>query len=115
MLQIQTWKWFDIFHKSNPKPASLKLQTRVSLLQIQTWTEDETEAKARDVIVENNGEPIALVDSFVPYTRNFARVLVFNGAHDGPPSTTVQFVTPEGSECGEGCTIDQGGKSGVVV
>ena len=68
------------------------------LLQIQTWTEDETEAKARDVIVENNGEPSALVQSFVPYTRNFARVLVFNGAHDGPPSNSEQFTMPEGSK-----------------
>ncbi|KAA0202421.1 hypothetical protein HAZT_HAZT000084 [Hyalella azteca] len=65
--------------------------------KIQTWTEDETEAKARDVIIDNNGESSALVESFVPYTRNYARVLVFNGAHDGPPSNTIEFVTPEGS------------------
>uniref|UniRef100_A0A2P2I497 Neuroglian-like n=1 Tax=Hirondellea gigas TaxID=1518452 RepID=A0A2P2I497_9CRUS len=65
--------------------------------KIQTWTEDETESKARDVIVGNNGEPSALVQSFVPYTRNYARVLVFNGAHDGPSSNTIDFVTPEGA------------------
>ncbi|KAF2352093.1 Fibronectin type III [Trinorchestia longiramus] len=65
--------------------------------KIQTWTEDETEAKARDVIIENNDETTAVVESFVPFTRNFARVLVFNGAHDGPPSNTIEFVTPEGT------------------
>lgn len=66
--------------------------------QIQTWTEKETPDKARDIIVENNYEPTALVTSFVPYTKNFARVLVFNGAHDGPPSDDINFVTPEGSK-----------------
>lgn len=64
--------------------------------KIQTWTEDMTESKARDIIVENNGEPSAVVDSFVPFTKNLARVLVFNGAHDGPPSNTIDFITPEG-------------------
>ena len=48
--------------------------------------------------MENNNEPSALVNSFVPYTKNFVRVLVFNGAHDGPPSEEISFVTPEGSK-----------------
>ncbi|XP_069981771.1 neuroglian isoform X2 [Penaeus vannamei] len=64
--------------------------------KIQTWTENENEEKARDIIVENNNEPSALVTSFVPYTKNFVRVLVFNGAYDGPPSETISFSTPEG-------------------
>ncbi|KAK8743667.1 hypothetical protein OTU49_001198 [Cherax quadricarinatus] len=64
--------------------------------KIQTWTENESEEKARDIIVENNNEPSALVTSFVPFTKNFVRVLVFNGAYDGPPSESISFVTPEG-------------------
>lgn len=64
--------------------------------KIQTWTENESEDKARDIIVENNNEPSALVTSFVPFTKNFVRVLVFNGAYDGPPSESLGFVTPEG-------------------
>lgn len=64
--------------------------------KIQTWTENESEEKARNIIVENNNEPRALVTSFVPFTKNFVRVLVFNGAYDGPPSETISFVTPEG-------------------
>ncbi|XP_063870133.1 neuroglian-like isoform X1 [Scylla paramamosain] len=64
--------------------------------KIQTWTEKETADKARDIIVENNNEPSALVTSFVPYTKNFVRVRVFNGAYDGPPSEEISFVTPEG-------------------
>ncbi|KAG7157810.1 Neuroglian-like 2 [Homarus americanus] len=64
--------------------------------KIQTWTEHESEDKARDIIVENNNEPTALVTSFVPFTKNFVRVLVFNGAFDGPPSESISFNTPEG-------------------
>ncbi|XP_068206070.1 LOW QUALITY PROTEIN: neuroglian-like [Palaemon carinicauda] len=64
--------------------------------KIQTWTESESEDKARDIIVENNDEPRALVTSFVPFTKNYVRVLVFNGAYDGPPSESLSFVTPEG-------------------
>ena len=48
--------------------------------------------------MENNNEPSALVTSFVPYTKNFVRVRVFNGAYDGPPSDVIDFVTPEGSK-----------------
>lgn len=66
--------------------------------QIQTWTENETPDKARDIIVENNNVPSVLVTSFVPYTKNFVRVLVFNGAYDGPESEEISFVTPEGSK-----------------
>ncbi|XP_076060460.1 neuroglian isoform X2 [Oratosquilla oratoria] len=65
--------------------------------KIQTWTESEGEDKARDIIVENNKEPRALMTSFVPYAKNFVRVLVFNGAHDGPPSEAISFVTPQGT------------------
>ncbi|CAL4060819.1 unnamed protein product [Meganyctiphanes norvegica] len=64
--------------------------------KIQTWTEHESEEKARDIIVENNAEAKALVDSFVPFSKNFVRVLVFNGAHNGPPSETIHINTPEG-------------------
>lgn len=48
--------------------------------------------------MENNYEPTALVTSFVPYSKNFVRVLVFNGAYDGPASEAINFVTPEGSK-----------------
>ncbi|KAK4296763.1 hypothetical protein Pmani_030767 [Petrolisthes manimaculis] len=65
--------------------------------KIQTWTESESQDKARDIIVGNNNEPKALVTSFVPFTKNFVRVLVFNGAYDGPPSEPINFVTPEGT------------------
>ena len=66
--------------------------------QIQTWTESESEDKARDIIVRNNDEPTARITSFVPFTKNFVRVLVYNGAYDGPPSETISFVTPEGGK-----------------
>jgi len=36
------------------------------------------------------------VESFKPYAVNYARVLAFNGAWNGPPSNTIRFQTPEG-------------------
>ncbi|KAL7648874.1 UNVERIFIED_CONTAM: hypothetical protein RMT77_000794 [Armadillidium vulgare] len=65
--------------------------------KIQTWIEGEDESKARDIIVENNNEPKALIDSFVPNTKNYVRVFVFNGAHDGPLSETIELNMPEGT------------------
>lgn len=37
-----------------------------------------------------------LVSKFIPHTKNYARVLVFNGRYNGPPSETLSFETPEG-------------------
>lgn len=32
----------------------------------------------------------------VPHSKNFARVLVYNGRYNGPPSEVLGFDTPEG-------------------
>jgi len=37
-----------------------------------------------------------LVTKLVPFSKNFARVLVYNGRYNGPPSETLGFETPEG-------------------
>lgn len=67
-------------------------------MKIQTWLEGEDSSKARDIIVENNNEPTAVIDSFIPNIINYVRVLVFNGAHDGPPSQIIELDMPEGSK-----------------
>ena len=38
----------------------------------------------------------SLVQSFIPNSLNYARVLAFNGAFNGPASNTIKFQTPEG-------------------
>ena len=38
----------------------------------------------------------SLVQSFKPNTLNYARVLAFNGAFNGPASNTIKIQTPEG-------------------
>jgi neuronal cell adhesion molecule len=41
----------------------------------------------------------ALINKFIPYSKNFVRILAYNGGYNGPPSETLAFNTPEGSEC----------------
>merc|ERR1711884_519830 len=63
--------------------------------KIQTWTEQSTEDKFREIIMKSDSTN-SLVQSFKPYAINYARVLAFNGAYNGPPSNTITFRTPEG-------------------
>ncbi|CAG0901644.1 unnamed protein product, partial [Darwinula stevensoni] len=63
--------------------------------KIQTWTDEEGEERLREIIIDGNAT-MAAPDKFIPYSRNFARILVFNGAYDGPVSNTLTFNTPQG-------------------
>ena len=63
--------------------------------KIQTWTQKSGEEKFREIIMKSNSVR-SLVQSFKPYDINYARVLAFNGAYNGPPSNVIQFQTPEG-------------------
>ena len=63
--------------------------------KIQTWTEETGEEKYREIIMRSDSTQ-SLVQSFKPWAKNFARVLAFNGAYNGPPSNTITFNTPEG-------------------
>lgn len=38
----------------------------------------------------------ALVTKFIPHSKNYAKVFVFNGQYNGPPSEILSFDTPEG-------------------
>lgn len=63
--------------------------------KIQTWTEESGEEKFREIIMRSDSTQ-SLVQSFKPFAKNFARVLAFNGAYNGPPSNVITFTTPEG-------------------
>lgn len=63
--------------------------------KIQTWTEETGEEKYREIIMRSDSTQ-SLVQSFKPWAKNFARVLAFNGAYNGPPSNTITFQTPQG-------------------
>lgn len=63
--------------------------------KIQTWTDDGGADDMREILVKADATS-ALVTKFVPHCKNNARIVVYNGRYNGPPSDTVTFVTPEG-------------------
>ena len=63
--------------------------------KIQTWTEESGAEKFREIIMKSDTTS-SLVQSFIPNSLNYARVLAFNGAFNGPASNTIKFHTPEG-------------------
>ncbi|XP_058977900.1 neuroglian isoform X2 [Musca domestica] len=63
--------------------------------KIQTWTEKEGEEGLREIHVKGDSNQ-ALVTQFKPDSKNFARVLAYNGGFNGPPSAVIDFDTPEG-------------------
>ncbi|CAB0018081.1 unnamed protein product [Nesidiocoris tenuis] len=64
--------------------------------KIQTWTDKDTEGKMREIIINGRSTFVSAEDKFIPNSKNFARVLVFNSRYNGPPSETINFDTPEG-------------------
>ncbi|KAH8344677.1 hypothetical protein KR067_003077 [Drosophila pandora] len=63
--------------------------------KIQTWTEKEGEEGLREIHVKGDTHN-ALVTQFKPDSKNFARILAYNGRFNGPPSAVIDFDTPEG-------------------
>lgn len=63
--------------------------------KIQTWTDRDGPEGMREINVKGDTNR-AMVTKFVPHSKNYARVLVFNGRYNGPPSDTLSFDTPEG-------------------
>lgn len=62
---------------------------------MQTWTEKDGEVGMREIHVKGDATR-ALVNKFVPHSKNIARVLVYNSRYNGPPSEILSFDTPEG-------------------
>jgi hypothetical protein len=65
--------------------------------QIQIWTEKDGEDGLREIDVKGE-KTNTMVTKFIPHSRNFARVLVYNSRYNGPPSETLSFDTPEGGK-----------------
>ncbi|XP_011307618.1 neuroglian isoform X2 [Fopius arisanus] len=64
--------------------------------KVQTWTERDGEDGMREITLEGATGTRAIIDKFVPFSKNFVRMFVFNGRFNGPPSETLSFDTPEG-------------------
>lgn len=62
--------------------------------KIQTWIDGE-EDRPKEILVKADASS-ALVSKFKPFRKNNARILVYNGRYNGPPSESLSFVTPEG-------------------
>ncbi|XP_011881150.1 PREDICTED: neuroglian isoform X2 [Vollenhovia emeryi] len=65
--------------------------------KIQTWTEKSGEKEMREVEIRGGDKTHAEITNLVPYSKNFVRVLAYNGRYNGPSSETLSFDTPEGT------------------
>lgn len=61
--------------------------------KIRTWSD---QSPIQNEIQVQGGNAKALVNTFVPNTKNYAQVYVYNGKFNGPPSEILSFHTPEG-------------------
>ncbi|XP_025162697.1 neuroglian isoform X2 [Harpegnathos saltator] len=64
--------------------------------KIQTWTEKEGEKGMREIDIRGGNKTHAEVSKFIPYSKNFVRILAYNGRYNGPASELLTFDTPEG-------------------
>ncbi|XP_032664587.1 neuroglian isoform X2 [Odontomachus brunneus] len=64
--------------------------------KIQTWTEKEGEKGMREIDIRGGSVTHAEINKFVPYSKNFVRILAYNGRYAGPASEILSFDTPEG-------------------
>lgn len=62
--------------------------------KIKTWTDTKT---YREIQVQGDATQ-ALVTNFVPFSKNYAQVYVYNGKYNGPASATLTFDTPPGGK-----------------
>lgn len=62
--------------------------------KIQTWIDGE-EDRMKEILVKADTTS-ALVTKFKPFKKNNAKIFVYNGRFNGPPSEQLTFVTPEG-------------------
>lgn len=64
--------------------------------KIQTWTDKGGESTMKEVFIKSDAHR-ALVKVFLPYSKNYATIMVYNGRFNGPKSNTLSFETPEGT------------------
>ncbi|XP_031336931.1 neuroglian isoform X2 [Photinus pyralis] len=76
----------------NPVPLS-SVRGHFRGYKIKTWTENRF--GHREIQVQGDATK-ALVNNFVPFSKNYAQVYVYNDKYNGPPSETLSFDMPEG-------------------
>ncbi|XP_014473407.1 PREDICTED: neuroglian isoform X2 [Dinoponera quadriceps] len=64
--------------------------------KIQTWTEKQGEKGMHEIDIHGGNTTQAEVSKFIPYSKNFVRILAYNGRYVGPVSEILSFETPEG-------------------
>ncbi|XP_033310164.1 neuroglian isoform X1 [Bombus bifarius] len=79
----------------NPVPEE-SVRGELQGYKIQTWTEKDGEKGMREIDIRGGNRTHALVTKFVPFNKNYVRILAYNGRYAGPPSETLSFDTPEG-------------------
>lgn len=89
----------ELIHFASAFHEYLTVVTDVIIVfyQIQIWTEKDGEDGLREIDVKGE-KTNTMVTKFIPHSKNFARVLVYNSRYNGPPSETLSFDTPEGGK-----------------
>ncbi|XP_018915521.1 neuroglian isoform X2 [Bemisia tabaci] len=78
----------------NPVPLE-SIRGHYEGYKIQTWTDKDGENGAREILVKGDSTRVH-INKFVPDSKNYVRVLVYNGRYNGPASETLNFKTMEG-------------------
>lgn len=64
--------------------------------KVQAWSERDQDREIREMTVDRNTTTDVTIDILVPYSKNYVRVLAYNGGYNGPPSDIMPVTTPEG-------------------
>ncbi|XP_046622366.1 neuroglian isoform X1 [Neodiprion virginianus] len=78
----------------NPVPEE-SIRGEFKGYKIQTWTDKDGEEGMREIHVKNDTTHTQF-SKFVPYSKNYVRILAYNGRYNGPSSEILNFDTPEG-------------------
>uniref|UniRef100_A0A6V7JAT1 Uncharacterized protein n=1 Tax=Bracon brevicornis TaxID=1563983 RepID=A0A6V7JAT1_9HYME len=65
--------------------------------KFQIWTEEDGESGMKEIDVIGANTTHAIINKFVPNSKNFVRAVAYNGRFNGPPSATISFDTLEGT------------------
>jgi hypothetical protein len=60
--------------------------------KIQTWTEKEGEKNMRQIDIPGGNKTHALITKFVPYSKNFVRIVAYNRRYNRDFVRTVRVI-----------------------
>lgn len=72
------------------------MQGKFEGYKIETWTDADGEDVYRTKTI-NYDVNEHVVDTLIPYSRNYLRVYAFNSDHKGPYSHILEVITDEGT------------------